>query len=260
MNTFFAAAASVLFSFNVWAGDVFHWQKNEVHLQYGTLDRPYTGGLDQETFITTFQHVDGWKYGNNFFFIDFIEGDDSGSDIYFEGLANFSLGKILDKEITYGPIKDVGVVAGLNWAKDAKVYKYIPGVRVSWDVPGFTFFNTDLAGYIDNSRGVAAGGTPSQDNSFIFDVSFAYPFELSEKHKFSVEGHVEYIGARDNEFGNEVKEHILAQPQFRYDIGHALFGKTDRVFAGIEYQYWMNKLGDDGTDESAIQALLVGRF
>jgi len=50
-----------------------------------------------------------------------------------------------------------------------------------------------------------------------------------------------------------VEAHILAQPQFRYFI-------NESVAIGIEYQYWMNKLGDPNTDESTAQALLVWKF
>ena len=62
-----------------------------------------------------------------------------------------------------------------------------------------------------------------------------------------------------NEFGNHVKSWILAQPQFRLDLGKALAGAAGRLFIGLEYQYWRNKLGTDN-DESLPQFLLVWRF
>ena len=46
---------------------------------------------------------------------------------------------------------------------------------------------------------------------------------------------------------------ILAQPQIRWN-------PDDRISLGIEYQLWMNKLGDGATDENVIQALLVWKF
>jgi hypothetical protein len=52
---------------------------------------------------------------------------------------------------------------------------------------------------------------------------------------------------------------VLAQPQFRYDLGKTLVGKPGVLFAGLEYQLWLNKLGDD-IDEHVIQALIVWRF
>jgi hypothetical protein len=45
----------------------------------------------------------------------------------------------------------------------------------------------------------------------------------------------------------------------RLDLGN-FWGTPDRLFVGIEYQYWSSKLGDDETDESVIQALAVWRL
>ncbi len=238
------------------------WSTTEAHFTYGNLDTPtFAGGGDSDTFILTLQHASGWKYGDNFFFVDFLNSDDrnfNDSDIYGEWYPNFSIGKIRGKEISAGPIRDVGILAGINWGADAKVRKFLPGVRLALDLPGFAFANLDITAYIDDSEGVSRGGAPKEDDSFMIDFNFAYPFEIG-KHAFSVEGHIEYIGERDDEFGNEVSDHILAQPQFRWDVGSAR-GWPNQLFIGIEWQYWKNKLGDKDTDESAPQALVVWRF
>ena len=51
--------------------------------------------------------------------------------------------------------------------------------------------------------------------------------------------------------------HLLAQPQFRWDAGKAWFDAPGQLSLGFEYQYWQNKLGDEDTDESAMQFLAV---
>ena len=84
------------------------------------------------------------------------------------------------------------------------------------------------------------------------DLSFARPFMLGD-HRFSLEGHIEYIGGRRNEFGARVQGWLLAQPQLRWNLG-------DHLSLGIEYQYWRNKLGDGATDENTVQALVVWQF
>lgn len=53
---------------------------------------------------------------------------------------------------------------------------------------------------------------------------------------------------------------ILGQPQFRYDLGNAPWNKPEQLYVGVEWQFWINKLGDKGTDENAVQALGVWRF
>lgn len=232
------------------------WSTNEVHYQVGSLLNPFT---DQKhtTNIFTLQHASGWKYGDNFFFIDYIDdvkGDGfNDTDVYGELYLNFSLGKITGYDFSWGALNDVGLVAGLNASKDANSRKYLPGVKLSWDVPGFKYFNTLITAYIDDSDS-------QQTDSYMFDVSWDYPFEIGDQ-SFSVGGHAEYIGSRDNspDNGIDVEAHILAQPQFRWDVGKAILGTENKVFAGIEYQYWNNKLGTKN-DESAVQGLLVLRF
>ena len=44
----------------------------------------------------------------------------------------------------------------------------------------------------------------------------------------------------------------------RGTLGRALLGAPHRLLAGIEYQYWRNKLGTD-RQESTAQLLLVWR-
>ena len=77
---------------------------------------------------------------------------------------------------------------------------------------------------------------------------------------FSIEGHIECIGERNNELDDTIEVHVLAQPQFRWDAGKAWFETLQQLLAGIENQYWQNKLGDKETDESAAQLLAVWRF
>lgn len=242
--------------------NAFDWSTTELHYQYGNLEAPFRGGRDSPTNILTFQHADGWKYGDNFIFVDFLhDADDDGfndDDIYGEVYFNFSLSKILDAQTGVKLIKDIGILAGLNMGLDSEVVKYLPGIRISWDVEGFSFLNTDIAFYIDDSSGLASGGVPKEDNSFFIDVNWAFPLKVASHH-FSIEGHMEYIGERTDETGARVSEWLFAQTQFRYYVSD-LFDRPNKVFIGTEWQLWINKLGDPETDENVAQVLLGYRF
>jgi nucleoside-specific outer membrane channel protein Tsx len=239
--------------------EIFEWSTTELQLQYGRYEVPFTGETTRENgFVYTFQHADGWKYGDNFMFVDYSDYDDTGTDLYGEFYANFSLGKITGKEIGFWRVKDIGIIAGINYGREAELLKYLPGFRLSWDLPGFAFLNSDFTLYIDDNGG-PPDGIPKEDNSYMVDINWAAPFTIG-KQRFSIEGHVEYIGRRDNEFGDKVSWHVLGQPQFRWDLGNAWFGEQDKLFVGIEWQFWLNKNDDPDTDESAPQLLAVWRF
>lgn len=246
------------------AASAAEWSTTELHYQHGQLLAPeFAGGGDAATNILTLQHASGWGFGDVFFFIDSLHDRHTDGindhDLYGEVYVNFSLGKLLGKPIKLGAIRDIGLLAGYNADRDAKVKKYLPGLRLSWDAPGFAFLNTDFMAYIDDSGGVADGGAPKESDSYIVDVNWAYPFSVGEQ-SFSIEGHAEYVGNRRNEFGNPVSHWFMTQPQFRWDAGKALYGKPNQLFFGIEHQIWHHKLGDDRTTENRPQFLAVWRF
>jgi nucleoside-specific outer membrane channel protein Tsx len=240
------------------------WSTTELQYQYGKLVTPeFAGGGDANTHILTLQHASGWGFGDVFFFVDSLHDNRkdnfNDNDLYGEIYVNFSLSKLLDKPIALGSLRDVGIIAGLNAGKDAKVLKYLPGLRLSWDVPGFAFLNSDFMAYLDDSAGAAKGGAPKESDSFLIDFNWAYPFNLGAQ-SFSIEGHVEYAGSRTNEFGGNVGHWLFAQPQLRWDAGKTLYDKPNQLFLGMEYQYWQNKLGDNRTTENRPQLLVVWRF
>ncbi len=82
----------------------------------------------------------------------------------------------------------------------AKVLKYLPGLRVSWDLPGFLFLNSDLTAYIDDNIGVAGGGAPETGNSFMLDLNWALPIEIGHQ-ALALAGHAGYVGGSTDELG-----------------------------------------------------------
>ena len=241
----------------------FDWSITEFQSNFGVISTPsFAGGGKNTTLVATIEHSDGWKYGDNYFFIDFSESTSpfyNDNDIYAEYYANFSLGKILDKKISYEIINDIGLILGINWAKNAKIIKYLPGLRFSLDLPGFAFANLDFTAYLDDSRGFQNGGAPKQTKSYMIDFNWSYPFTING-NDFSVTGHLEYIDKRFDSFGNRLTSHVLNQEQIRWDIGKAINGAPNKFFIGLELSIWINKLGDTTTNEFAPQALIAYRF
>ncbi|MDE0693780.1 MAG: nucleoside-binding protein [Gammaproteobacteria bacterium] len=232
------------------------WSNTELQLQVGHLDVPeFAGGGSADHVIYTLQHASEWKFGDTFFFFDVLDSQKSGFqdfDVYGEAYANLSLGKMAGRPIAGGPVTDVGLIGGVNWAADANARKYAAGLRLALAIEGFAFANLDVMALMDDSEGIASDGAPSESDTVLVDFNFARPFKVGGA-QFSVEGHIEYVGERTNELGGKVASWILAQPQLQW---HA----TERIAVGIEYQFWLNKLGDPATDESAVQALLVWEF
>ncbi|WP_423925575.1 nucleoside-binding protein [Candidatus Palauibacter sp.] len=235
--------------------------QTEFQLQMGSLVNPFEETSDG-TVVVTFQSAAQWSWGDHFLFFDYsADGGNDGfneKDLYGEWYPSLSLGKITGGRVGFGPIRDFAVLGGVNYSAQAKVLKYTPGFRASWDIPGFIFLNTEFARMIDASSGLDGGGAPSTSDGFMFDVNWLATWEMLG-HSFTFTGHAEYISGVTNELGNNDLGWILAQPQLRLDVGRALGGGGGRLMTGIEYQYWRNKLGTDVT-ESAVQFLVVWRL
>ena len=238
-----------------------NWSSTALHINNGNHKNPFTEQKSSTT-VYSIEHASGHDYGDNFFFIDYsTDSNDDGfqdQDFYFEGYSTLSLSAVMDEKVASGALVDVGLTMGINAAGDAKVVKYLPGVKLSWDVPGFNFFSTLISAYIDDSEGVAKGGAPIETNSWMFDVAFDYPFMIGSQ-KFNVKGHAEYIAERKDEFGNDVRAWFLAQPIIVWDMGHALEMKENTLLLGMEWQYWHNKFGTD-VSESVPQIHLEWTF
>lgn len=250
------------------------WSKTEVLLQaFGELELVGTGGTANTT-ITTFQHAGGWEYGDNFFFVDYsryqVNNDtdfpvQDSSEFYGEWYSNFSLGAITGSKLSFGPVKDIGLVAGFNFAPEVDSSWLLPGVRFVLDLPGFAFAQVDITGYIHQGGGSASSPVFTvidEESSFMIDFAWAYPFKLGST-SWSIEGHLEYIDGRQqiNNFGtSQLESWILFQPQLRLDIGEVMGNKAEQLFVGIKYQYWQNKLGSKNVDDNTIEMLAVWRF
>ena len=209
----------------------------------------------------TLQHASGWSHGNNFFFVDLVCCEDpvSNRDMYLEWYSTFSLSALTDEEVSFGPVRDIGLIAGLNWGAQSRTAVFGPGVRLALDLPAFAFANLDFMWLLDRSGGLESGGAPRGDARLGIDFNWARPFALGE-HAFSVEGHGEWQSPRDVETGGRQPYTVLLQPQIRWDLGKAMGGAPGRVLIETELQVWRNKFSVDGVHEFLPQLLFVWGF
>ena len=227
--------------------------QTELQYQYGNFVNPFTGERHYAS-VLTFQNASRWSLGDSFIFIDWT--DDHGADgfnekgMYGEWYPTLSLGRVAGRTIGAGPLRDVALIGGLNFGNEADIFKVVPGGRLSWDVPGFFFLNTDFGAAIDKSSGVARGGAPRTGVALVMDVNWGAGFDIGSQ-SFLFAGHTKYEGASTNELGHRVRASLLAQPQLGWDVGQATTGHAGELFLGVEYQYWRNKLGVDAGDNVA---------
>jgi len=251
----------------------------EAQLTHGDLKQVGTGGAIADSTVITLQHASGWDYGENFFFIDFVRLNNNGTNpdnnpdnsglngalAYAEWYPGFSLNKMTNYDFSFGLVKDISIITGFNFAPEVDSWWFLPGVRLALDLPGFKFSNLDFTLFQHHSVGDINSQQftiVDQENSWMIDFNWAYLFNNGNSN-WSLTGHIEYINGR-NQVSNfsttRLESWVLFQPQLRFDIGKFMGGPAKRLYMGIEYQYWKNKLGEKGTDDNNIQLLAVWRF
>ena len=80
MQKSFLLLVMFLVSANLYADDIFEWSSSNIQLLSG--DGFHLGSSRHNTI--TLEHADGWRYGENFLFIDVIQRSDIGIEVYGE--------------------------------------------------------------------------------------------------------------------------------------------------------------------------------
>ncbi len=244
------ALISVILAVPCFAAD---WSSTNVQFLKGDdFESPF-GGEKYSNNIATLEHASGWKYGDNFFFVDVINGDgDSDTEFYGELQPRFSLSKIGGYQYG-GFIKDILIATQWNFGKDsgANVSAYLIGVGFDLAVPGAAFFQFNA--YQRNEHN-SAGPYYTNDSTYQLNIAGLFPFKLGST-SWSIGGFADYIGKIE-----DGKAHLLLVPQILMDVG-ALAGAPGRVEVGIEYSYWKNKFGVDipgiGSTNERVMELMI---
>lgn len=200
-------------------------------------DRKY----DQD--ILTLEHANGWKYGDNYFFIDANAPTQSNPatakpSLYFEFDPRISSKKVLGIDYQ-GLIGDVLLSTQYNAASGFPVYLY--GAAVDLNLPAFRYFQTNF--YIRDDRNI-------QGTTYQMTIAWAMAFKVGIDWEFA--GFLDYAGAEGKAVGKS-EANLLTQPSIIAKL-------TPEIGLGIEYQYWSNKLGVKDANESVPQAVIKLQF
>ncbi|WP_163648807.1 outer membrane protein OmpK [Modicisalibacter sp. 'Wilcox'] len=202
---------------------------------------------DQQRSIATYEVANGWEYGDNYFFFDYtnLEGDRDGKtlpNIYGEYAPRLSLGKITGSDLGAGPVSDVLIAGQLEMGEN--INRRLYGLGFDLDVPGMDYFQLNT--YVRDD-------TDLPGNTWQVTLVWGSHFDLAST-KWLFKGHFDYAGSEGH-----VGHNINSAPQLLLDVGD-FWGASDRLYAGVEYQYWKNKYGIEGADEHNPQAMVTWKF
>lgn len=242
LGCFIGFWAVFLYTTVAWAGAA-QWSSTNVQYLYGDS---YTRVSDKEEVsasIITLEHVNGWKLGDNFYFVDITSPDESDSELgtsyYGELSPRLSFGKMLGKDLSLGIIKDVLITSTAEIGSG--FHNYLYGVAVDLKIPKTPVAQINY--YIRNEIGVG------KDTGSQVTLVWLTPFNIGGA-SFAFEGFFDYAFDMDH-----AEDNIITAPRLLMDLGK-LWGSAEMLQAGIEYQIWRNKYGIDGIDEDVPQLMV----
>jgi nucleoside-specific outer membrane channel protein Tsx len=222
------------------------WSNTSLDLLVGD-NYEYGEGTKSAT-VLTFEHADGWEFGDNYFFFDVTNWEDDDISIYGEFNPRLSLYKIYnaysdaEEGINTGFVSDVLLSGQIDMGNNFRAY--MGGLGVTFDIPGVQYFSVNFM-YRDNPE--------VKGSTFQITPVWSAPFEVANV-KFVFRGFLDWIG----EEGDNPTQ-VLTQPQLLLDLGN-FWNAPDRLFIGAEYQYWHNKFvfGRDDVfqDENCLQGMV----
>jgi len=238
------------------------WSDTSLSWRYGTkFSEPYNGE-DITKHVANFSNVSGYKYGKNFFSVDFLFSDShdpsavgasSGAhEAYAVYRHTLDLGKVTGQNLAFGPVRGLGITGGfdVNSKTDAgynsKKRMLVLGPTMMFDVPGF--LDVSLLALRESNapfNGFTSVSTPryTYKTHAMLSAAWGIPFTLGVPLSF--EGYANYIGTKGrNEFGGPTAVEINVDMQVMYDLSPAIGAPKNTLKLGLEYQYWKNKFGN----------------
>ncbi|MGS0683248.1 outer membrane protein OmpK [Shewanella sp. 125m-7] len=242
---------ALLFSPAAMADNMVNWWDASVTGLYG---ENYDLAPSEKQTSITFETAGDWKYGDWFAFQDvtYFNGSNINKDntTYGEISTRFSAGKILGKAVGFGPVTDLSLALTLEEG-EGPVKAFLYGVGMDINLPYFSYFQ------LNTYRRHAIS---SDNNSDGWQLSPAFRMDFPVGNSNIVfDGFFDWVFAAD-EGAYETNFHF--NPQLKYDLGAVVLGehKKNKLFVGIEYDYWKNKYGVDGIVQNTFSVIAKYHF
>ncbi|MDD9901595.1 MAG: DUF5020 domain-containing protein [Alphaproteobacteria bacterium] len=191
--------------------------------------------------IATFEYFNRWYYGDFFMFTDGTRFDEGGTNIYAEFSPRFSLGKITGQNLSRGPVKDLLLATTLEHGKQGRK-TYLYGGGIDLNLKGFKAASVNF--YRRDNPDISGA-------TWQATLVWKRPFQVGAL-QFVAEGFADIAGSE----GRTYKPNQSVVPRLLLDIGSLAGMQGDRLYGGIEWQYWHNKAGNRGATESVPQLQL----
>lgn len=226
-----------------------NWQDTSITGLYG--GKFEVDPSDQAT--VTLEHASDWSFGDMYMFLDgtrFSHGDRNGKgdrdQYYGEATVRLSIDKLTGTDSHFSIFQqdlvifeDILFAASYERGSDRDATESILlGVGFDFDLSAFSLIGLNKLKYFQVNV-YARNDVHSDDTGFEdyqITVVTALPFQIG-KAKFLADGYIDYVFGKGPQHAN-----FHLNPQIKLDLGN-FYGNPDKLFVGVEIDYWRNKYG-----------------
>ena len=256
-----AWAVTAALALNIPVSQAATWSDTFLGYRYGKDFREPNNHYEIEKNILQFGYVGGDATGQNFANLDVLQssdkdpasgGDTGATEFYLTYRHQFYLGKALDRDLSFGPVKEVAFTAGFHL--NTKNTKFAPrkrllvaGPTLKFDVPGYLDVSL-LAGKEWNHCGLGSPACPDSEKSFdpqwIISVAWGIPFQAGPV-PLKFQGFLNYLSEKGPDYqGVDTEAETLMRTSLMADVGQMAGAKKGTFFMGVGYELWLNKFGN----------------
>ncbi|MGC3961975.1 MAG: hypothetical protein QM803_01270 [Rhodocyclaceae bacterium] len=232
------------------------WSDTSISYRYGSkFSEP---GIDKDVSkdIIGLTHVDGFKYGSNFFNVDVLisdhndpqaDGTSGAQEIYLVYANQLHFTKVTGKKLDLGVVKDFAWSTGFdlsskNTAFAPKVRKFITGPVVKFGFP-FGWADLGLMYYKEKNHNGIVGVNVDFQSTYRIAAAWGFNFQAGPV-PLELNGFFNYTGEKGKDgFGVDTKPETWTDIFLMVDVGQIAGLGKHTLLVGPGYEYVKNKFG-----------------
>lgn len=239
------------------------WSDSFLGYRYGTGFREPSNTKEVRKHVLQFGHASGYAYGQNFLNLDLLQSDkndpSSGADtgateFYLTYRHQLHLGTLLDKDLSFGPVKEVALTAGFdlntkNTAFAPRKRLVVAGPTLKFNLPAGFLDLSLLAGKEWNHCGLAfcTDHEHGFDTQWILSAAWGVPFQAGPV-PLKFQGFINYNSEKGKDYsGVKTEAETLMRTSLMVDVGQMAAGRKNTLLMGVGYELWLNKFGNHAT-------------
>ena len=240
------------------------WSDSFLGYRYGTQFHEPSNTKDVRKHVLQYSQSSGYSVGQNFVNLDILQsdkndpssgGDTGATEFYLTYRHQLHLGKRLERDLSFGPVKEVAFTAGFDLNTKNTTFAprkrlVVAGPTLKFKVPNNGFFDLSLlAGKEWNHCGLASCTDHEHgfDTQLILSAAWGLPFQAGPV-PLKFQGFLNYNTDKGKDYaGVKTEAETLMRTSLMVDVGQMAAGRKNTLLLGVGYEMWLNKFGNHAT-------------